>query len=229
MEHPETVRSAEELGFDLAKVLQFSITDLRLFRRSILPASSGQVLFRKVVGPLLKSAVVTLLPLFAVAFLISSSRHCSLSDGLLVLFSTMGHLQEFAETEGWFRTVLYSLSGLTLLGLGAYHATHIPLDLLADILAKRVRSLDGRVTAREEELHVGKKRDDVVNYYFEMKHSTFKVNRRAFLTIDSGGAYRVYYLPRSRTLVAIEPIMLAKEAEEKEQKLKEGQVAHAAI
>ena len=156
MDHSETVRSAEQLGFDLAKALQFSITDLRSFRKGILPATSCQVLFSKVVGPLLRSAALTLVPLFGVAFLISSSRHCSLSEGLLILFSIIGNIREFADNEGWFRTVLYFLAGLTMLGLGAHQATKIPLDLLADIIAKRVRSLDGRVTAREEETQVGK-------------------------------------------------------------------------
>ena len=229
MEHLETVRSAEQLGFDLTRAMQFSIADLRAFRRGILPAASGQVLLNRVVGPLLKSAAVTLLPLFGIAFLISSSRHSSISEGLLTLFSNIAHVREFAETEGWFRTVLYFLGGLTLLGFGAYYATRIPLDLLADILAKRVRTLDGRVTAREEEKGAPNKRDEVINYYFEMRQCTFQVERRAFLAIDSGGSYRVYYLPRSRTLVAMEPSVLAKEAEEKEQKSKERPVAHGAI
>jgi hypothetical protein len=229
MEHLETVRSAEQLGFDLATALQFSIKDLRAFRKGILPAASGQVLFSKIAKPLLRSAALTLVPLFGVAFLISSSHHSSISDGLLMVFASVGHIKELADTEGWFRTVLYFLGGLTLLGLGAYQATRIPMDLAGDILVKRVRSLEGRVTSREEEINVGKKRDDVVNYYFEMKHCKFEVSRRAYLAIDSGGAYRVYYLPRSRTLVAIEPSLLAKEAEEKEQKLKERPVVQGTI
>jgi hypothetical protein len=228
MDHSDTVPSPEQLGFDLARALQFSITDLRAFRKGILPATSCQVLFGKVLNPFLRSAALTLLPLFGVAFFISSSRHCSISEGLLIFFSTIGHVRELAETEGWFRTVLYFLAGLALLGIGAYHATRIPLDLLADILNKRVRSIDGRVTAREEEKQVGKKRDDVINYYFEMKQCTFPVNRRAFLALDSGGAYRVYYLPKSRTLVAIEPSVLAREAEEKDQ-VKDRPVAQGTI
>jgi hypothetical protein len=229
MEHLETVRSAEQLGFDLAKALQFSVTDMRAFRKGILPATSCQVLFSRVLSPLLKSAALTLLPLFAVAFLISSSHHSSLSEGVLLFFSRIGHIQDLAETEGWFRTVLYFVVGLVLLGLGVRQALLFPLGLLGDILAKRVRNLDGRVKAREEEKDVGKKRDDVVNYYFEMKQTSFQVNRRAFLAIDSGGAYRVYYLPRSRTLVAIEPSVLAKEAEEKEQNLMARPIADGAI
>jgi len=229
MDHLETVRSAEQLASDLAKAFQLSITDFRAFRKGILTTTSCQVLFNKVVGPLLKSAALTLLPFFAVAFFISSSRHSSLSDGVLILFSRIGHIRDLAETEGWFRTVLYFLGGLALLGMGAYQATRIPLDLLADILAKRVRNIDGRVTAREEDKDIGKKRAEVTYYYFEMKQCTFQVDRRAFLALDSGGAYRVYYLPRSRTLVAIEPSVLAKEAEEKEQKLRERPVADGPI
>ena len=228
MEHFDTVRSAEQLGFDLAKAFHFSVTDLRSFRKGILPITSCQVLFQKVVRPLFTSAALTLVPLFGVAYLVSSSHHCSISDGLLIIFSSIRHIQELAENEGWFRTVLYFVLGLGLVGFGGYYATRIPMDLLGDILAKQVKCIDGRVTAREIE-KTGRKRDELPDYFFEMKQCTFPVDRRAFVAIDSGGAYRVYYLPRSRTLVAIEPSVLAREAEEKEQKLKERPVVHGAI
>lgn len=214
MDQSETVRSAEQLGFDLAEALQFSIADLRAFRRGVLPAASCHVLIGKVLAPVAKSAALTLVPLFALAFLISSSENCSLSQGLVMLFSNIGNGKEFAAAEGWFRTVLFAAVGVTLLAFGIYYATRIPIDLLGDIVVKKVRSFDGRVTSREEDKSAGKP-DDVVDYYFEMRQCKFAVNRRAFLAIDSGGAYRVYYLPRSRTLVAIEPTVLVKEAEEK--------------
>ena len=221
MQNLETVRSAEQLAFDLAKALQFTLPDLRSFRRGILPAASCQVLMGKVLEPLFKSAAVTLVPLFALAYSTSNSHHCSLSDGLIILISSVTDVKGLAETQGWFWTVLYLLAGLGLLGAGVYFATRIPLDLMADIIAKRVRCFDGRVTAREVDKPASTKGDKLPDYFFETKQCTFPVNRRAFLAIDSGGAYRVYYLPLSRTLVAIEPTVLAKEAEEREQKAKE--------
>lgn len=218
MDDFDQVRSAEQIAFDLAKALQFSITDLPSYRKGIVPVVGCPTLLRKVVEPLLKSAAVTLLPLFSAAYYTSSSRHCSVSEGLLIVFGSIGHVQQVAETDGWFRTVLYFVAGLVLLGLGAYFATRIPLDLLADILGKRVKMIEGRVSAREEETHVPGKRDEVIVYHFDMKDRTFDVPRPAFQALDSGGSYRVYYLPRSRALVAMEPSVLAKEAEEKERK-----------
>ena len=229
MQNLETARSAEQLAFDLAKALQFTLPDLRAFRRGILPAASCQVLLGRALQPLFKSAAVTLGPLIALAYVTSSSHHCSLSDGLLILMSRIVSIRDFAQTEGLFMTVVYVLGGLGLLGLGVYFATRIQLDLLADILAKQVRFYDGRVTAREQDKRSSTKGDALPDYYFETKLCSFLVNRRAFVAIDSGGLYRVYYLPLSKILVAIEPTVLAKEAEEKELQARERPVAPSTI
>ncbi len=213
MEHHQDVRSAEQLASDLARSLHSSASDLLLLRRGILPAASWNPLLGKVLQPLVKSAILTLAPLFLAAFLASSSHHCSLSDGLLLVVSQIRHVQDLAETEGWFRTVLYAATGLTLLAFGIYYATRIPLDLLADVLAKRIRSVEGRVTAREEERKIRGKRDEVTYFLLEMKQGAFAVSRPTFLALDSGGLYRIYYLPRSRTVVGIEPASLAREAD----------------
>jgi hypothetical protein len=216
IEDHDTVRSAEQIAFDLGKALQFSVSDLPLFRRGILPASRCQPLFEDILRPLFMSAAFTLGPLFAVAIWVSFARHSSVSDGLLTVFSTFFQVKDFAEEHGWFKTVLYAAGALTLLGFGVYHATRIPLDIFGDIMIKRVRMGEGRVTAREQEKPG--KRDDVIEYLFEMKERTFQVSRATFRALDSGGLYRVYYLPRSCRLVAMEPAVLAKEAEEREKR-----------
>lgn len=227
LEDHETVRSAEQVAFDLGKALNFSISDMPLYRKGILPAACCQPLLHSAVQPLLKSAGFTLLPLFVAAMITSSSRHCSLSDGLLYIFSIVFQFKDFANENGWFKTGLYLAGALTLLGFGIYFATRIPLDMLADVVAKRVRMSEGRVTAREEEKITS--RDDITLYYFEMKEHKFQVSRATFVALDSGGLYRVYYLPRSHRLAAIEPAVLAKEAEEKEKRLSAPSVAEPAI
>ncbi len=215
MDYHQEVRSAHQVACDLGKSLRCSDADLLLLRQGILPAASWNLLLGKVLQPLVKSGILTLAPLLAAAFLASSSHHCSLSEGLPIVISEIRHMGDLVETEGWFRTILYAATGLALLGFGIYYATRIPLDLLADVLAKRVRSVEGRVTAREEERKVRGKRDEVTYYLFEMKEGAFSVSRATFLALDSGGPYRVYYLPRSRTLVGIEPSALAREADER--------------
>lgn len=214
----DTVRSAEQVGLDLAKAFQISPNDVCDLRHGILPASSFQPLLRKVIEPLLKSAALTLGPLFIAAYFESSSNHTSLSDGLLTIFASVADIKGVAETNGWFRTVLYFVGGLGLLGFGAYFASRIPIDLFADVLAKRVRMAEGRVTTREEEKHVAGKRDEVIQYFFDMKERSFQVSRAAFQAIDEGGLYRVYYLPRSLALACLEPAECARKAEELERR-----------
>ena len=224
-DHHETVRSPEQIAFDLAKAMQFSLPDLRSARKGILPLSSFQPLFKKVLRPLVKAAGFTLIPLMTAAYLASPSH--KISEGLVIVFSILGNIKEFAADHGWLRTILYIMGILVSVGFGVYNATKIPLDIVGDMLAKRVRAAEGRVTVREEDKKG--KRDTVTIYYFQMKERSFQVSRKAYLALDDGGSYRVYYLPRSQTLVAIEPTVLAKEAEEKEQRIQSEQEAPSTI
>src|SRR5271165_4699830 len=104
MKRPDIIRTAEEVGLDLAKGLQFSIDDLQSYRTGILPARSLLVLLRKVAEPALIAAALIILPLFAAAYFSSSSQGVSLSAGFAIVFSTAGHIKELAESSGWFRT-----------------------------------------------------------------------------------------------------------------------------
>jgi hypothetical protein len=222
LEHHEYVRSAEEISLDLGKALQCSPSDLAAARQGILPISCFQPLLTKVLRPLGKSAALILAPFIVAAF--ASSSH-SIVGGFNAVISTLGNLAGFAEDHGWFRTILYVKGILVSVGWGVYYATKIPMDLVADMLGKRVRMAEGRVTTREEEKKVRGKRDEVSFYYFHLKEKSFPVSRKAFTAIDDGGSYRIYYTPRSQTLVAIEPTVLAKEAEERELQSRAAQAA----
>lgn len=213
MQYVETVRSPQQVAFDLGNALAFSMAELKAYRQGILPPLRLQTLLGRVLKPLLLSACLTLLPLLACAYLTSRSHDCSWSEGLNIVFSNVLHLRDVAAVDGWFRVILYVAGGLLFLGLGCYQASRIPLDLLSDALSKQVLCAEGRVSAREEEKLGRGKRDEVVKYIFEMKEHVFEVSRRAFLALDNGGLYRVYFLPRSNTLLAIEPSVLAKDSE----------------
>lgn len=222
----DLVRSAEQVAFDLGKAMQFSPSDLTVARKGILPVSCFQPLLRTVLRPFLKAAVFILLPFIIVAF--STSSH-SILGGFSSVFSTLGHLSEFAEDHGWFHTILYVAGGLISVGVGIFFFTKVPKDLVMDMVGKRVRMAEGRVTIREEEKKVRGKRDEVTFYYFHLKEKSFSVTRKAFRAIDDGGSYRVYFLPRSETLVVIEPTVLAREAEGKELQAQAEQPATDAI
>jgi hypothetical protein len=215
-DHHEHVRSAEQIASDLGKAMQFSMQDLHAARKGILPLSTFQPLLGTVLRPLARAAGFILIPWVTAAYFASSHNNCSIFQGLAIVFTNLGHIPDFAKDHGWFRTVLYIKALFLPTGYGFYCATKVPFDLVRDMLGKRVRSAEGRVTLREEDKKVPGKRDEVSFYYFHMKERTFHVSRKAFLAIDDGGSYRAYFLPRSHTLVAIEPSILAKEAEEKE-------------
>ncbi len=222
LEHHEFVRSAEQVSSDLGKAMQCSPSDLAAARQGILPISCFQPLLRKVLRPLIKSAVLILAPFLVAAF--AGSSH-TIVGGFTAVFTTLGSLPDFAEEHGWFRTILYVKAILGSVGFGVYCATKIPMDVVVDMLGKRVRIAEGRVTTREEDKKVRGKRDEVTFYYFHLKERSFPVSRKAFQAIDDGGSYRIYYLPRSQTLVAIEPTVLAREAEEKELQSRAAQAA----
>jgi hypothetical protein len=229
-DHHEIVRSPEQISFDLGKAMQFSQTDLQAARKGILPISSFQPLFRTVLKPILRAAGFILVPWGLAAYFASSHQNSSIFQGLAIVFSNLGHLPEFAADHGWFRTILYIKALFLPTGYGVYYlTTKVPFDLVRDMLGKRVRVAEGRVTLREEDKKVPGKRDEVSFYYFHLKERQFQVSRKAFLAIDDGGSYRAYFLPRSNTLVAIEPSTLAKEAEEKEMLSRAEHEAHGMI
>ncbi len=192
--------------------MQCSQSDLAAARKGILPISCCQPLLGNVLRPLSKSAALILAPFVVAAF--ASSSH-SIVGGFRAVFSTLGNLGGFAEDHGLLRTILYVKAIVVSVGWGIHYAMKIPMGMVLDMLGKRVQMLEGRVTTREEEKKVPGKRDEVSFYFFHLKEKSFPVSRKAFTAIDDGGSYRVYFLPRSHTLVAIEPTVLAREAEEK--------------
>ncbi len=213
MDHVDWVRSPEELFTDLAKALDFSPRMIYHYRKGRLPLSQSKVLLKRILKPLGESAAFTLGPLFLAAYYTSMSSDVSLSDGLLQVFGFFRRPWEYAEIHGWLRTILGIKAALASLGAGVYYATKIPIDLAFDILAGRVKCVEGRVNAREEEKRLPGRRDETPFYYFEMKDRAFEVSREAFRAIDPGGSYRMYYGPRSQVLVAMEPSNLVLEDE----------------
>jgi len=199
---------------DLAKAMQFSLGDISSVRKGILPIASFQPLMLKVIRPMIKAFAVILVPWLTAAYLLSPSH--KIPEGLGTIFSMFGNMPDFVEEHGLFRTIILIKSLLVSAGLSVFWFMKVPLDLVRDVLGKRVKWAEGRVTTREEDKKIRGKRDEVSFYYFHLKEKQFQVSRKAYLAIDEGGSYRVYFLPRSQTLIAIEPAILAKEAEEKE-------------
>jgi hypothetical protein len=74
-------------------------------------------------------------------------------------------------------------------------------------LERKVIRQEGRVVAREETVNRANGRDPIEKYFFALRYLTMPVNLAAYRALEAGSVYIVYLLPRSETLVSIEPKM----------------------
>ncbi len=75
---------------------------------------------------------------------------------------------------------------------------------LADSLAGSVRSGEGRVTRFTETRRGG--RSSYTDYYFGLDELRFSVSSVAYEALIEGLTYRVFYLPRTRMILGMEPL-----------------------
>src|SRR5882724_7314799 len=90
---------------------------------------------------------------------------------------------------------------VVLLMLGGICA--LPWRLIRDLFEGKVYMIYGRVEIEQSENTKRGQPDGIVRYYYRLRDDEkFEVSRQAHDAIDSGGLYAVYYLPRSRVVVA---------------------------
>ena len=98
--------------------------------------------------------------------------------------------------------VWISVFGIMVLifGLGAVWNV---LKALIDLFTRTVSNEEGFVMRREHRTRNGR------YYTYQIKSLKFRVSRTAFQALVDGWEYRVYYSPRSKRLLAIEPLRQA--------------------
>jgi len=104
--------------------------------------------------------------------------------------------------------LIYSGAAISvvLLVLGGICA--LPWKLIRDLVAGVVYMTCGRVEIEQGENRKRGLPDGIVRYYYRLRdNEVFEVSRQAYDVIDDGGLYAVYYLPRSRVVVSVEPRM----------------------
>ncbi|MEO8025296.1 MAG: hypothetical protein ABI823_02425 [Bryobacteraceae bacterium] len=95
---------------------------------------------------------------------------------------------------------------LVLLVIGSIFA--MPHKFIRDLLNGTVRMVLGRVILHSGEKLKRGQPDGRVRYYLRLPNDeVFEVSREGHDAIDEGGVYAVYYLPRSRVVVAVDPRM----------------------
>ncbi len=67
-------------------------------------------------------------------------------------------------------------------------------------------AMTGQVVSKQGPVYKSKRAGRTVTYYYVLESMNWIVSRGAYNALVEGDTYRVYYVPRSRRLVAIEPV-----------------------
>jgi hypothetical protein len=90
-----------------------------------------------------------------------------------------------------------------VLGIFALVGGWMFLNGLLDMSISSIEQVEGP-GHKEKRTSGGRNRS--TRYYYVINGQSFQVNRRAYTALIDGLAYRVYYLPRTKKLVSIEPV-----------------------
>jgi hypothetical protein len=83
---------------------------------------------------------------------------------------------------------------------GGLLALTFGLRRVADALGRQVRAVEGIVSGEADSS------GDSTTYRYKVNGMRFRVPGQGYTALVSGLAYRIYYTPRSKTLVSIEPL-----------------------
>lgn len=198
-------RTKEQVLVDLSKALGFSPASLEANRAGRL---SGEQ-FKQFIGPCLTPAGLALLfvvaPFLFWSALAGMREHVGFTEGVHIFVKQLLHLGEMLDKQGKISTVITVGSLLGCLGVAAYNFMRFSPGLYFDLLAREVVAREGRVIAREEQTMRPNGRDPIENYSFNLKNDRFDVKHAAYKALENGSNYLVYVLPRSNTLVSLEP------------------------
>jgi hypothetical protein len=201
----EQWRSKQQILRDLAKAFRFSAHSLEANRRGKLGPEQVRSTFLELVRPLVFGAGCVLAPLSLWTIMVMMDRRTSSSESFSYVISSMLSPGELWQSLGYFKTAIAGLATLAGLIGGVLFCKRFSMALYFDLLEHTVVIREGRVESSEHEVLRKAGKDPLEQYFFHHKNEKFAVSRQAFRAIDCGAAYYIYYLPRSRRLVAVEP------------------------
>jgi hypothetical protein len=198
-------RTKEQVLFDLSKALGFSPESLEANRTGRLSAAQ----FKQFIGPCLAPAGAALLfaiaPFLFFSVLAGMREHVPFTEGVNIFVKQLLHLGDMLDKQGKISTLITVGSLLGCLGAAAYNFMRFSPGLYFDLLAREVVAREGRVIAREEQTMRSNGRDPIEKYYFNLRNDRFDVKHAAYKALENGSNYLVYVLPRSNTMVSLEP------------------------
>lgn len=200
-------RTKEQVLVDLSKALRFSPESLAENRAGRLSREQVKQFAGRCLQPGLVILVCAVAPFLVWTSITAGAEQLPFSDALLALLHKLMHVNELFETRGRVGGLMMLGSIFIPLAVAVVVAFRFPFLLYLDLLDGKVEVQEGRVVAREEQINRANGRDPIENYFFSLRHLTMKVNLAAYRAIENGSIYLVYLLPRSETLVALEPKM----------------------
>jgi len=205
IEDGHTYRSKEQVLVDLAQALGFSAASLEANREGKLTTEQIKQFAGRVAIPSVLAVVWALVPFLLWSASVASQKEVSFSEGLSIFVGRLLHLSQLVEANGKFGAFLRMGSTLGGLVAAGFSASKVSMALYFDLLGREVVKREGRVIAREEQTLRPSGRDPIEKFYFNLRNDDFQVGLPAYRAIENGSMYILYVLPRSNTLVSIEP------------------------
>lgn len=200
-----TYRSKEQVLYDLSKALPFSPESLAANRQGRVSGEQRKLLLPKFLRPALLTAVLAVGPFLLWTWAKSSHDQLPLESAFPALLKELVQVKDLIENHGKMGALAMLGSILIALGLAAFFALRTPFLLYLDLIDGKIEAREGRVVAREETINRPNGRDPIEKYYFSLRYLNMPVSLAAYRALEPGSIYLVYLLPRSETLVSIEP------------------------
>lgn len=131
--------------------------------------------------------------------------------GQLLMFKLDKFREMYLTTAGEHLPLLTGLFVVAAPATAYKKLRYINIRLIIDVLVGRVKSVDGTPWATSEEKRApgGKKGEMIDIYYYVFKDFKIEVCRTGFKAFTDGVRCKAYYLPLSKMLVSIEPVVNA--------------------
>ena len=220
----ESVRTPQQELEDLKKANDFSDADLLCNRSGKIASGQTSRLIRQIVQPLVRSFFVFagwLLAILVLGWTISSGLHLNAQmrgpAGPVFLERFMLFRGLYIATFLRIGAAIVAISCAGALAIAIITSIVKTFDLICDLLSGQVATIEGRVYAAEEE-NRGTPWDAFRDQWTRVHQERSKTHRyairdvavdvpdAAFRALASGGHYKLYYTPKSKLLLSIEPL-----------------------
>jgi hypothetical protein len=200
-------RNKQRVLQDLSKALGFSPETLEANRKGRISTDQFRQFGGRFISPVFLTLLFAVAP-FAIWTSITAKRQqLPFENAFPVLLTSLTHVNDLFEAQGKMSGVMMIGSIVISLAIAVIMAMRVPLLLYFDLLDRKVEAREGRVVAREEQINRENGRDPIEKYFFSLRYLNMPVNLAAYRALEAGSVYIVYLLPRSETLVSIEPKM----------------------